>query len=120
MIVLFSDGDDNASWLEANDIHAVAARADRVVQAVGVGLSRRSGDLERIAAATGGRFWEAEGTEDLKATFLRILEEMRTRYLLTFPLTGAEQAGEHQIDVRLKGAKGKVRSRSSYYVAPPR
>jgi VWFA-related protein len=116
MIVLFSDGDDNASWLEAEDVRAVAARADSVLQAVGVGLSPRVGELRRIAAATGGRFWEAEASEDLGDTFLQILDEMRTRYLLTFPLTGAEQGGEHQLEVRLKGAKGKVRFRRSYYV----
>jgi VWFA-related protein len=143
MIVLFSDGEDTTSWLEAEDIRAVAVRADSVVQAVGVTnptpgvfrgvggakytgrvarqtTGRRTGELQRIAEATGGRFWEAEATEQLEATFLEILEEMRTRYLLTFQLTGVEKAGEHRLEVRLRGAKGKVRSRRSYYVTPSR
>jgi len=143
MIVLFSDGEDTTSWLEAEDIRAVAVRADSVVQAVGVTnptpgvfrgvggakytgrvarqtTGRRTGELQRIAEATGGRFWEAEANEHLEATFLQILEEMRTRYLLTFQLTGVEKAGEHRLEVRLRGAKGKVRSRRSYYVTPSR
>jgi len=119
LIVLFSDGEDNTSWLEAEQVRAVAARGDSVLQGVGVGTSPHARELRRIAEATGGRFWEAEGTEDLEATFLRILEEMRTRYLLTFPLTGAEQPGEHQLEVRLKDARGEVRSRRSYYVGAP-
>ncbi len=116
MIVLFSDGDDNASWLEADDIHAVAARTDSVLQVVGVGRSPRVGELGGSPQPPVDASGRREVTEDLEATFLQILEEMRTRYLLTFPLTGVEQAGEHQIEVRLKGAKGKVRSRRSYYV----
>jgi VWFA-related protein len=126
VIVLFSDGEDTANWLEAKDIRAVAARADIVLQAVGVNgaaagrhaMSQTGGELQEIAGATGGRFWKAEGSEHLEATFLKILEEMRTRYLLTFQPTGVEAAGEHRLDVRLKGAKGKVRSRRSYYVIP--
>lgn len=144
VVVLFSDGEDTTSWLDAEEIRSVATRADIVVQAVGVtdtvpvitqgprsssGLppvsvghvrSHRDDDLARIAESTGGRFWSAEKTEDLKDTFLRILEEMRTRYLLTFEPTGVQQSGEHRLDVRLRGARGKVRARRSYYVAPSR
>ena len=152
MIVLFSDGEDNSSWLGAEDVRAVAARSDVVLQAVGINAtipvfvpgrggpadalkaggrmrnqpsvdrvsSPRAIELQQIAESTGGRFWKAEKTERLKDTFLSILEEIRSRYLLAFEPTGVERAGEHQLDVRLKGAKGKVRSRSSYYVAPPR
>jgi len=151
VIVLFSDGEDNASWLKAEDVRSVAARSDVLLQAVGVTdtipvfvpgrggptdalqtggrlrnqpsveriPSPRAAELQRIAEATGGRFWKAEKTERLEDTFLRILEEMRSRYLLAFEPTGVEHAGEHQLEVRLKGAKGKVRSRRSYYFTPP-
>lgn len=145
VIVLFTDGEDTTSWLDAEKIRSVATRADVVLYAVGVtdtvstltrappsstgrrppptvrhAKSHRHESLARIAESTGGRFWSAERTEDLKDTFLRILEEMRTRYLLTFEPTGVEQSGEHQLDVRLRGAKGRVRARRSYYVEPSR
>jgi VWFA-related protein len=136
LVVLFSDGEDTTSWLKAEDIRFVAARSDLVLQAVGVTdrtsvvgnermvppfqnrPSHRTDDLGRIAEATGGRLWKAERPEHLKDTFLEILEEMRTRYLLTFEPTGVEHGGEHRLEVRLKGAKGKVRSRRSYYGTP--
>jgi VWFA-related protein len=147
VIVLFSDGEDNASWLEAEDIRSVAARSDVLLQAVGVTdtvsvlvpgrsgpaggqmhdrpsvrrvQSPRADELRRIAESTGGRFWKAEKTERLKDTFLRILEEMRNRYLLAFDPAGVERAGAHRLEVRLKDAKGRVRCRRSYYVAPRR
>ena len=141
VIVLFSDGEDNSSWLEAEEVLAVTARADVLLQAVGTtqtvaevhrGLrgemptgpeirhvrSSRVDDLRRIAESTGGRFWPAERTAHLKDTFTRILAEMRTRYLLTYQPTGVVRTGEHELEVRLKNAKGKVRSRSRYFVAP--
>jgi VWFA-related protein len=143
VIVLFSDGEDNRSWLEAEDVRTAAARADVVLQVIGVedrvaalargrggemptnpsiryAPSRRVEELRRIAEMTGGRFWEAERTEDLKGTFLRILAEMRTRYLLAYEPTGVERTGEHRLEVRLKGAKGEVRSRRSYSIGPSR
>lgn len=141
LIVLFSDGEDNRSWLEAAEVRAVAARSDVLLQAVVVNdtvpvvvlgrnqtlrsnpsiqrvPSQRADELRRMAESTGGRFWKAEKTEGLKDTFLRILGEMRTRYLLTFQPTGVERGGEHRLEVRLKGAKGEVRSRRGYSVAP--
>jgi VWFA-related protein len=143
VVVLFSDGEDNQSWLQAEDVQGVAARADILLHAIGVGdrvpvvvrgrrgematnpsiqhaASRRAEDLRRIAELTGGRFWEAERTEHLRDTFLRILAEMRTRYLLAYEPTGVDRTGDHRLDVRLKGAEGEVRSRRHYYVAPLR
>ena len=147
VVVLFSDGDDNTSWLAAEDVFSVAERSDILLEAVGVTdtvsvlvpgstgpaggprryepsvrhiASPRVGELRRIAESTGGQFWNAEKSARLKDTFLRILEEMRTRYLLAFEPTGVETAGEHRLEVRLRGANGDVRSRRTYYVAPRR
>jgi VWFA-related protein len=143
VVVLFSDGEDNRSWLEAGDVQGVAARADILLHAIGVGhgvpvvvrgrrgemptnpsirhvASRRAEELRRIAELTGGRFWEAERTEHLRDTFLRILAEMRTRYLLAYEPIGVERVGDHRLEVRLKRAKGEVRSRRHYSVAPSR
>jgi VWFA-related protein len=143
VVFLFSDGEDNTSWLGAEAVLSVAARTDVLLQAVGPTEttvidfkgrggnvqtaptirnvpSQRADDLRRIAESTGGRFWKAEKTEHLKGAFLAVLEELRTRYLLAFQPTGVEGPGEHGLEVRLKGAKGKVRSRSRYFVPPPR
>ena len=140
VIVLFSDGEDNSSWLAAEDVWSAARRSDALLQAVAVAepipvtdWSRQGAALEvkwvehprvlalrRIAEATGGRFWQVEKTEELKETFLRILSELRTRYLLSFEPTGVVRAGQHELEVRLEGASGKIRSRHSYYLPASR
>ena len=76
--------------------------------------------LGRIAEATGGRYWRADRTADLEASFLRILEEMRTRYLLAYEPAGIALEGRHVLNVRLRGGKGRVRARSGYTVGPAR
>ncbi len=46
--------------------------------------------LSHLAEATGGRLWPAGSSAQLERTFLRILTEMRSRYLLSYdPMGGA-------------------------------
>ena len=143
LVVLFTDGDDNASWLGADQLLLDAARSEALVQIVAVvpddatarsgpglflgrpapspdALAARSRWLRSVAEVTGGRYWEAEATERLEATFVQILREMSTRYLLAFEPTGVERQGEHQLRIRLAGATGRVRARTRYVVPPSR
>ena len=72
----------------------------------------------RIADATGGKVWEASSSKDLQATFLSILSEMQSAYLLTYEPTGVKREGWHRIEVKVKNGRGKVRTRSGYFVPP--
>ena len=44
VVVLFSDGEDNASWLTAEEVRSVAARSDVLLQAVGITDTIQIGD----------------------------------------------------------------------------
>ena len=43
---------------------------------------------------------------------------MRSRYLLSYGPTGIAREGWHRLEVKVKGHRGTVRSRSGYLVAP--
>lgn len=136
MVVLFSDGGNRLSWLSEADALGVIEASDVLVHAVGLTppkppaapLVRGSRledkespalrSLRLLAEASGGRLWLAEASADLEATFLGILEESRTRYLLRYVPTGLPREGRHKLEVRLKGHKGVLRARRGYYVAP--
>ena len=62
--------------------------------------------LKDIGEVTGGAVLEIVSTQDLSQTFLRILEEFRQRYLLSFSPRGVSATGWHQLDVRVKGRRG--------------
>jgi VWFA-related protein len=136
LIVVFSDGADNLSWRGAQDVAALAETSDALVYMVGVdprptidgavpaGPPPEDSDdlrvLGRIAEATGGRYWRADRTADLEPSFLRILAEVRTRYLLAYEPAGVAREGRHVLKVKLRGGKGTARARSGYRIAPAR
>jgi Ca-activated chloride channel family protein len=128
--LLFSDGRDNRSWLSAQAVIQVAKESEAVVYAVAFKPPWRSQEVAASAAApdpdrplltsltesTGGRLvWEEESRR-LPALFVRLLEEMRSRYLLTYYPRNAGGPGWHTLTVRLKRHRGSVVARPGYYV----
>lgn len=123
--LVFSDGRDTASWLSEANVIEAARQSGVVVQVVELATSgqrpSRSGAsraLDRLADAGGGRRWSASSSRDLRELFVRVLEELRSRYLLTYYPTGVPREGWHDVKVTLKGARGDVIARPGYFVAP--
>jgi Ca-activated chloride channel family protein len=115
-VVVFSDGLDNMSWLEAEEVVESASRSDAIVYGVAV---RERGDardpfLRDVCRGTGGRLFEIEDERDLRGRFLDVLADIRARYVLSF-YPGPGPAGWHALDVRLKRAKGEVLARPGYW-----
>lgn len=121
-VVVFSDGVDNASWLSEEAVEQTARRSPSVVYAV---VSRPADPnwptaqplLARLARATGGHVWQSRD-EDLRRTFLELLQHVRGRYLLTYTPPDPARPGWHDLEVRLHGRKGDVLARPGYYRHP--
>jgi hypothetical protein len=64
--------------------------------------------------ATGGAALSVSGSAETRAAFLKILDDFRAGYVLTYVPEGVSNAGWHPIDVRLKGARGDVHARRGY------
>jgi VWFA-related protein len=117
--VVFSDGIDNQSWLRAGDVVEAARRSPAVVYAVVV---RDLDDpdhpfLDDVTHATGGRVWTIRRDRDLREGFLDVLEDIRSRYLLSYTPSGVETAGWHALAVKLRGKKGQILARPGYFRA---
>ncbi len=116
-IVVFSDGIDNLSWLSASDVVGAAGRSNATVYGVRV---RGKGDpkeafLGDVARSTGGRLFEASSERDLRARFLDVLEDIRSRYLLRYVPRSPGPPGWHAVEVRLKNGKGDLLARPGYW-----
>jgi VWFA-related protein len=120
MMLVFTDGVDNASWLSEEAVTESARRAGVVVHIVRVTSQENSPStfVEHLADATGGRVWSASSEDDLERLFTTALDEMRARYLLTFSPRGDARSGWHELKVRLKNGNGEVTARRGYFVAP--
>jgi len=134
LMVLFTDGEDNLSWLDADQLKHALLESDILLQAVGIvpprepapqtGSFRRSAPVETahartlryLAEATGGRFWPASAPDHLTEAFQAILEAMKTRYVLRFEPEGGRREGLHQLELKLTRRKGTVHARESYFV----
>jgi VWFA-related protein len=114
LLILFSDGVDTSSWLSAASVLDTARRSDVVVYAVEIGGARASFTRD-LSEVTGGRLIAIESTKDLSATFVRILEEFRMRYLISYSPEGVSGAGWHRLDVRVKGRSATVKARPGYF-----
>lgn len=139
LMVLFTDGLDNASWLTATEtleelrasqtmVHAVSYQRETTYGSrysgrsiVHVATYGGSDFLEAMTGATGGRVWYIESSANLTEAFLGILTEMKSRYLLAYQPHGVPLDGWHELTIRVKnGQADEVRARPGYIVQPSR
>jgi VWFA-related protein len=69
--------------------------------------------LLKIAAVTGGGYFELRSTHDLAATFARVADELHRQYALGFAPDRLD-GKMHSLDVRVTGNGRTVRARRSY------
>jgi VWFA-related protein len=114
LLIVFSDGVDTASWLTPEVVLDTARRTDVVAYCVSTRDDEPTAFTESLASLTGGSRVELRSMKELGATFVRILEEFRQRYLVSYTPRGVSKDGWHRLDVRLKGRRGSVRARPGY------
>jgi Ca-activated chloride channel family protein len=74
--------------------------------------------LPKIAAVTGGGYFELTSTSDLASTFQRVADELHHQYALGF--TPAALDGKmHKLEVRVTSGGATVRARKSFLARPP-
>jgi Ca-activated chloride channel family protein len=118
-LIIFSDGLDTFSWLTGKSVLETAKRNDAVVYAVSACRLPDETFLRDLTQLSGGSLFEVEATEDLAAMFLKILDEFRRRYLVSYTPQGVSESGWHKLDVSVKRRGVKVRARPGYMRKSP-
>jgi len=75
--------------------------------------------LAKIAAESGGGYFELSSTDDLGATFARVADELHRQYAMGFSPEKLD-GKTHKLEVRVKRAGMTARARRSYVAAPAR
>ena len=124
VVLVFTDGDDNASKVGSGDVTDRARVEDVMIYSVGLEnvyfngqqKVRSSPDrgLKRMSEETGGGFFLLKKTDELGPTFTRVAQELHSQYVLGF--TPQTLDGKiHKIDVKIKQKPSMVaRARKSY------
>jgi len=126
VVLVFTDGDDNASKFGSGDVTDRGRTEDVMVYSIGLEnryfngqswtISSPDRGLKRLSEETGGGFFLLKKTDELSTTFTRIAQELHSQYVLGFsPQTLDGKV--HKLEVRLKQPGMKARARKSYVAA---
>jgi Ca-activated chloride channel homolog len=120
-LVVFSDGDDNASVLNANSAVTRAKKAGIPLYAIAEGEATRSRELRRLlddlSKRTGGASYQAKKPSEIEEVFQKIAIDLRHLYMLTYrPESVSEEGRWRRVEVVLTGQKDfRVRSKEGYF-----
>lgn len=121
-ILLFSDGEDNASHTSLEEALGACQRSNTVIYAFrvpsGSGVySTGAKLLADLATKSGGRVFLADDTEDAIWNDLRMIEsEMRNQYRMLYNPANLKHDGAfHQIELQPPDRVSKIEVRSGYY-----
>jgi len=126
VLILISDGGDNASKRTLAQVLAMARQSSAIVYAIGI-FDEQDGDtnpgvLKQFAKETGGEAFFPESSKDIPAICEGIARDIRNQYTLTYTPTVASQDGRYRaIVVKARGGnRGRlsVRTRAGYLVPP--
>ncbi len=124
VVLVFTDGDDNASKVGSGEITDRARVEDVMIYSVGLEnvyfngqqKVRSSPDrgLKRMSEETGGGFFLLKKTDELGPTFTRVAQELHSQYVLGF--TPQMLDGKiHKLDLKIKQKPSMTaRARKSY------
>jgi Ca-activated chloride channel family protein len=120
VVVVFTDGDDNASTLTADAAIQRAKAAGVPVYTVAQGAALINPEylkqLAEVSQATGGASYAIHNHSEIRDVFEKISQEMMHTYFFAFRPEGAESHEYRPIDVLIRGGKHyKVRAREGYY-----
>ena len=114
LVIVFSDGMEVSSYLDPEAVLEAGKRSDSVVYGVALKGVGKVPFLRRLADASGGDLFEIESTRDIDAAFVKVLDQFRHRYLLSYTPRGVARGGWHRLEVRVKQRGVAVKARPGY------
>ncbi|MGH9347583.1 MAG: VWA domain-containing protein [Vicinamibacterales bacterium] len=122
VIIVLSDGDDNASTHGRDEMYARARRSDAIIYTVAVNDPRTGGDgdpgvLRRLAGIGGGMAYLPKSDQATVAAFTEIAENIRRGYSIGYvPTNTARDGGWRTVKVmvRAPGKRLSARCRDGY------
>jgi VWFA-related protein len=128
VLIVVSDGGDNASRLKLNDVMTLAGQSSAVIYTVGVfdedDPDRNPGVLKRLAQSTGGEAFLPDRLSEVVAISERIARDIRHQYIIGYVPSNAARDGSYRsirVRARAKGQdKLSVRTRTGYIAGAER
>lgn len=131
-ILIISDGQDNSSRYNFNEVRRMMKESDVVTYAVGIMDSHDAGSqlgmqgqafLDELTSVTGGKSFYPTTDVEMDEIFERIALELRHQYSIGYTPKDFQADGKwRKVKVKIKPPRGlprlTVRSRDGYYATP--
>ena len=123
VLIVISDGGDNASKHTLNEIMALVGQPDAIIYTIGIfdeeDSDRNPGVLKRLAKDTGGESFLPESLKDIAPICKRIAHDIRNQYTIAYIPTNRRQDGSYRVIQVKATAPGRgrllVRTRTGYF-----
>lgn len=122
VLIVISDGGDNASKHHLAQIMAMAGESDAIIYTIGLFTAedpdRNLHALKQLAKDTGGEDFLPESVSDVLPICERIARDIRNQYTIAYAPTNRKQDGTYRVIQVKAGAPGRgrvfVRTRAGY------
>jgi Ca-activated chloride channel family protein len=121
VLILFTDGDDNSSALNASAAVARAKKAGVPLYTIAEGEATHSKDLKKLlddlSQRTGGAAYEVKKPGEIEQVFHQISEDLRHLYMISYrPPQAANDGKWRKIQLLVKGPQNyHVRAKEGYF-----
>jgi len=120
-LIVFTDGDDNASVLNAGASVTRAKKLGIPLYAIAEGEATRSPNLKKLlydlSERSGGASYVAKKPGDIEQVFQKIAEDLKHLYMIAYqPPSSSADTRWHKIELSVKGVKDyRIRAREGYF-----
>ena len=121
VLIVVSDGGDNASTRRLAQVMRLAEQSSAVIYTIGVfdedDPDRNPGVLKRLAQATGGEAFLPNQLSEVRPICERIARDIRHQYTIGYVPTNPASNGAYRairVIARVKGHELSVRTRTGY------
>ena len=127
VLLIITDGADNASGISLEKVVARANQSDTLVYAIGLfteeekrEASKAKRALNELTTATGGLAFYPKEVSDVQSLAVEVAHDIRNQYTIAYtPTIQALDGSYRQIKVTVEApGKPTVRTRSGYYATP--
>ena len=123
VLIVISDGGDNASKHKLNEITALAGQPDAIIYTIGIfdeqDGDRNPGVLKRLAKDTGGEVFLPQSLKDIVPICEQIAHDIRNQYTLAYVPTNRKRDGTYRVIQVKASAPGRGRlavcARTGYF-----
>ena len=123
VLIIISDGGDNASKHKLAEIVAMVGQPDVIVYTIGIfdeqDPDRNPGVLKQLAKDTGGEVFLPESSRDVASICEKVAHDIRNQYTIAYAPTNRKRDGTYRVIEVIARAPGRgrlsVRTRTGYF-----